>query len=148
MARAAGDVAQLATELDELAPRFGRAREGVEALAARARAGDAHGVVREARRVADEIERALGGHLPAHARGKLASIRKAPGGPAGAAAAAATAIALLRWYAEAVPETAVAVAAPAPERRRSRAALVAAGLVAAVALVLAVAAVLVRRASG
>jgi len=49
----------LARELDALAPRFGRAREAVERLAARARAGEPAGIARAGRRVAEEIARGL-----------------------------------------------------------------------------------------
>ena len=49
----------LARELDALAPRFGRAREAVERLAARAREGEPAGVARAGRRVAEEIARGL-----------------------------------------------------------------------------------------
>jgi hypothetical protein len=144
LAAARDGLADLAAELLELAPRFGRARDGVEALAARAREGDARGAVREARRVAGEVERAAGGHLPAHALARLAAVGAAKAGPEDAVAAVAAAIALLRWYADAVPETVVSVAAPAPAPERPRAVWIAV----AVALAAAAAALLVRRAAG
>jgi hypothetical protein len=138
--------ASLAGDLEAIAPSFGRAREAVERLAARAREGDPGEIVRAGRRVAEAIAVGLAGDpgsgrvpAPPHARAHLRTLEAGPGRGAAAGreeafATLAAATALLRWYAEASPETVVSVPAPAvrPARARParlRAAAVVAGLV-------------------